>query len=185
MPKTFKKADEQSRKLFDRATKNWHPEIVAANLRVALIFVEPACNKDGEPSAPAITTAGMRVAAKTRCVTRKRRVYNPHDVEIEIDALLWGQLSEQERLALLDHELHHVEVFKSKSGAFLTENDDRPVVRLFKDDYMLTGFVAVAKRHGESSLEVKAMKILWDSCGQALFPWANPQTRKTRASKVA
>jgi len=57
------------------------------------------------------------------------------------------------------------------------------------DDWCLTGFAEVARRHGAHALEVAAIRTLWDTHGQALFPWAaakaepaKPRNLKLRAS---
>jgi len=172
MPKTYNKPDSKALELLKVAIKNWHPDLVEAEAKVALVMVGPAVNDAGDVTTPAITMQGVAVAARVGLVSPKRRVYMEYDVEIEIDETVWTDFDEDKRLALLDHELEHVQVRRDRNSAIARDDDLRPKLRLGADDYMLTGFVAVAKRHGRNAIEVMSLRSLWDEYGQGLFPFA-------------
>jgi len=178
MPKTYSKPDSKELELLKLAIKNWHPDLEEAKAKIALVMVGPAVNDAGDVTAPAITGQGVAVAARVGLVSPKRRVYMEYDAEIEIDETVWADFDADKRLALLDHELEHVQVRRDRNNAIARDDDLRPKLRLGADDYMLTGFVAVAKRHGGNALEVISLRSLWDEYGQALFPFAQKLKRR-------
>lgn len=166
MPRRFRKPTDEDCELLGEALNTHHPELIEAKVRVGLILVEPPFNSEGQVTGPAITVAGNRVAAQCRRLSAKARVYNDHDVEIDIDASIWSEMNKKHRLALLDHELEHVVLLDG------LEPGGRPKLTLQPDDYATSGFVSVAERHGGDSFEVIHLKAMWEQAGPMLFPWA-------------
>lgn len=186
-PKMFHKADDSVMEIVREMIEEHHPDLASVDIRVGVVMVYPALNKDGEPTGHAVSLSGAACAAKIRKVPAKDRVHTPFDVRIEIDADRWSDLPKASRRALIDHELEHVVVRKDDAGTPITDDDLRPKLRLKPDDWVLTGFQCVVDRHGDSALEAMALHTLWDMHGQGLFSWAkdapkNNQSKRTRAA---
>jgi hypothetical protein len=174
MPKTFRKPTDEDRALLGEALNQWHRELLGPKVRVGLVLIEPPRNEQGDATAPAITVAGNRIAAKVRRLAAKARLYNDHDIEIDLDADFWAELTKKRRLALLDHELEHVVLLDG------LDMGGRPKLTLQPDDYAVNGFVSVAERHGGDSLEVIQLQAMYDQAGQMLFPWAQSDGQSKR-----
>ena len=169
MPKLYNKPDDAALALLSQAMVHHH-DLDTYGVRVGIIMVDPARSETGEPTGPAL--GSYSTWAETRLVGHKRRVYTPLDVEIDVDAARWREIDDPKRVALLDHELTHVEVMRGSEGQPQQDVDGRPKLRLIDDDYKLTGFYAVAERHGPNAMEVIGARGLWDRGRQLLFPWA-------------
>lgn len=62
------------------------------------------------------------------------------------------------RLALLDHELTHLEVVE-QGGKFKVTGDGRPKIYMRPDDWTFTGFKEIVERHGTESYEYE--EVAW------------------------
>ena len=82
------------------------------------------------------------------------------DVEIRLDGDLIKHMDEEQILALMDHEVTHIQVRENKDGEILFDDLGRPKIDLRKHDHEFGWFDEVAQRWGESSMEVKQAKQL-------------------------
>lgn len=181
MAKIMTKAGTDVIGLLSTVVERYHPELGQLDVRIAVTMVE--VDSGGEI---AITCGGNEAVATIARVSRRRRVHWPWDIEIMLDAVHWGELSIEQRVALLDHELTHVVIRKSgPAQAVVMDSDGRPKLGLRPDDFAITGFWSCVERHGPQSAEVESIMSLWnDGAGQLLFPFAKAPGAGPKAERV-
>lgn len=172
MPKVYDNGSPATYKLLKTVMDTYHPELVEVNVSIGIVMVTAARNEAGEPTGPAITKGGNPVAAQIRKTIAKQRLHmvEKRDALIEIDADQWAVMEDDHRLALLDHELTHIEIRRDENLAPVITDDLRPALKLKPDDFALTGFFEVIKRHRRAALEYQSVKsVVFDQRGQGLF----------------
>jgi hypothetical protein len=132
--------------------RRWHQRLHDAEVRIGVLF---AANPDG----PALRHGGDPVVALVRVLSLKWRVLTSHDALLEIDQTKWEDLDDDSRLALVDHELSHVDTVEKDGpmGGTVLQRDDigRPKLRTVDGDWLGSdGFLHVIARHGEAALEL-------------------------------
>lgn len=154
--------------LLNEAVRKWHAGRLKSNdyeVTIAIIFAFAPPDANGEPTGPAILLNGYPCDAVTRVVPYRWRVLGLEDAVIEIDAHYWDESEKGERLALLDHELTHIEpIFKD--GMIALDAASRPRLVMRKHDHQFGWFDEVAERHGINSGEVKQAKRFAEKHGQ-------------------
>lgn len=153
--KIYIQASDAEKAVLQRAMATYHPALLEANVKVAFTMARKFDSQ--EQPIHCVKFAGANAAAVTRKVPPRRRVYDEHDAEIEVDGLTWDELSEPQRIALLDHELNHIVVSVGDDNAVQLDDMGRPKVRLIPDDFTLTGFYAIGRRHGRTALEWRSV----------------------------
>lgn len=181
MPKVFIKADGDTEAMLGECMRKYHQDLADNEVRVLVLMVRPAINKDGDVTSPSVSFAGAAAAAKCSLVNARDRAVMPYDARIEIDEDQWDDLTSPQQMALLDHELTHLEITRDSDGKVAQTDDLRPKLSLRNDDWIITGFKEVVDRHGDDALECQSFKRLWDKHGQSLFPWAAEANRSKRA----
>jgi len=118
-------------------------------------------DEDGNLKRPAITITGGHVcAAKVRICAPRLRAHEWPDMEVLLDGDSWPDWSQEEREAIIDHELEHVTLKTDKDGVPLRDDLNRPKLRTIPDDFMVWGFFSIAARHQSSSMEAQAVRAL-------------------------
>jgi len=113
-----------------------------------------ACKDSNDPSDPAIKLHGYPCQAIISIVPYKQRVDKRADVEIVIDAKNWDELTQPQQVALLDHEITHLEFdVDMQTGIVKTDDAGRPKLRLKLHDYQVGGFREIALRYGDDAPE--------------------------------
>lgn len=148
---------------------NSHTPLIDAGVVFDFIFAYPTYDENGEPRGNAISKNGVKALGLCRIVGLKDRAMGRGDVEILIDYPWWEDASDEERTALLDHELHHAQV-KTKNDVVLRDDLHRPLIKLRKHDVEIGWFDIVALRHSQHSMERLAAKKLYDESGQLYWP---------------
>ncbi len=147
----------------ERLIELYHSEVKEAGVTIDFLF---AYNENGN----AVELHGYPALAVCKVINLKDRVKGCADVEITIDGKHFGEMSEEQKNALLDHELKHIVVMRDKDGDIATDDHGRPVIEMRKHDYQMGWFTEIAERHGLNSPEVTQARILWANDGQAYFP---------------
>lgn len=147
-----------------------HKPVLAAGVKIDYVFAFADVDPDtGEKINNAITSRGFRSLGQTRKMPLKDRAMGRGDAEIVLDADHWNEINDSERKALLDHELHHLEVRIDERGVLL-DDLQRPLLRLRKHDVEVGWFREIAARHNHHSIErIQAAQIVEES-GQYFFP---------------
>lgn len=143
----------------------YHPDLDECNARIAIVMVESE-----DPDQPALTHGGYAATAKVKLTTALEKAVmgqDKMDAVIQIAYEEWKLMNDDQRAALIDHELCHIG-YSGEQDEFL-----RPRLKIVKGDYHIgDGFIRVAERHGENAMEWRAARhhlSLRDEDGNLLF----------------
>jgi len=165
----------------------FHGQLDACGVRIHYIMARATRNEDGDRVGVAIKLHGVRALAKVKINGLADRAEGKADATITIDGDEWPDWSEERRIAVIDHELQHVEVVFERDSQTVWKTDDferdsqtvwktddlgRPVLRLRPHDFDVRGFDVIRARHGMASVEHEAVERLKVRPVQALLPFA-------------
>lgn len=169
---TYQKAPPEVREVAEKVIEEFpsYKPIVEAKVKIDYLFAFAEVSEDGEIKGCALTKHGNRALGITRKISIKDRVMGRGDAEVCLDGDWWEGTTPARRRALLDHELHHLEVVVDEYGEVIRDDLKRPKLRLRKHDVEVGWFALVAGRHGGASLEIEQAKALMDSYGQLFWP---------------
>lgn len=151
----FEEANEEIMALINQVIHESRPDLVDAGVTVAAIVRTKFTKNDEE--IPSLKLHGAYALATIRVIGRRQRTYVKHDALIEIDMPQWKIQSPATKKALIDHELTHLVVKLDKQGDPKLDDLNRPVLGLRPDDFTLTGFLDVIKRHGSAAVEYQSV----------------------------
>lgn len=160
MPTSYSLADADVRAELARVMARYHERLHAAQVRVAVLM---ARNPDGS----AVKHGGYPALACIKPLPLKDRVLKEADALLVIDEDEWYNLKPAQRVALLDHELSHLDTIDrdendpnedTGEGAsrvtWKTDDIGRPRLKSVKGDWNIgDGFAAVVARHGQNAIE--------------------------------
>lgn len=152
-----------------------HQPVLDARVKIDLMFAMPDLDeKSGMPINDAITHHGRRALGLCRKIGLKDRAKGMGDVEIILDGHWWDSVDMPERAAVLDHELHHIQVSGKTNGdgKFIFNTDDlgRPKILLRDHDVEIGWFNIIAHRHASASQERIQAKQIMEQSGQFYWP---------------
>jgi len=157
-------------RLLEDAMTRWHPELVEAVVEIKPLFAL-AYSRSGE-AIPAIKVRGHAAIAKIKITKLEDRVRGMGDATLLIDGAKWERMGHNARLAMLDHELEHLDVDPEK-----LDDAGRPKLKMRHHDWELSGFDEVMKRQGENSIELQNVALLKERFAQLLIPFPDiPQS---------
>lgn len=171
MPTTYVAAeiDDPVRDVLKQQLARNHPDIGVA------VDVLWHTKTDGNGMSMPMMCRGYSAAAKVRVVPVPQRAKGAGDAEITIDRPTWDGLTEQQRAALIDHELQHLEVCVDADGVTKRDCLGRPKVRLVPHDWHLEGFAEVVKRHKDAALEQQSLvRFITSKTGQMVMSFSPP-----------
>lgn len=183
---TYQPCNEAVRLMVDEILKEFedHQPLIDSGMKIDLVFAFPKYDDDGKPIGVALRKNGLRALGITRKVSLKDRAKGHGDAEICLDGEWWEHNSgDDERRALLDHELHHIAIIVNKHGVLKTDDLGRPQIRLRKHDVEIGWFDIVASRHGTASLERIQAKRVMDNHGQFYWPELAPTVEISMGNK--
>jgi len=169
---TYQKADSAVREMAEKILEQFdtHKPLVEHKVKIDFVFAFASVDNFGNPKGPALTKHGIAAYGITRKMGLKDRAMGRGDAEISLDGDWWAEATEARRRALLDHELHHLEVKLDDDGILVKDELRRPKLKLRKHDVEVGWFAIVAGCHGGASLEIEQAKALMDSYGQLFWP---------------
>lgn len=158
MGTTYEAAGPELKKAVQEAIKAYHPDLIKATIATVI------CRRYDrhETEINAMKTRGQTVMAKIAITPLADRARGLQDAKLTINGYQWDRMEENARKALLDHELCHLEIGE---GA---DDLGRPKLKMRHHDWELTGFAAVVERHGENSVESKALQNFKADYGKQL-----------------
>lgn len=139
------------------------------NIEVMFAFGERHPETDALVS-DAITHHGFRALGKCRKTSLEERAAGRGDAVITLDADWWEEADESKQRALLDHELHHIDVCTDEDGKVIKDSCGRPRLKMRKHDVEVGWFKITAERNGKNSVECIQAKSIMDHSGQAYWP---------------
>jgi hypothetical protein len=147
--------DSDYRAVCDEMLQTYHMVLVQAGLKIDLLEVRPDYDENGDALRPAVTAGGYQALGVCRIINQRDRAKGNGDVEIAIDGDWWDNAEHEERCALMDHELNHIELVLTDGGELKRDVSERPKVKIRKHDRQFGWFDEVASRHGRHSIEHK------------------------------
>lgn len=145
----------------------YHAKLAEADVTVQLLV---ASRYDGEGNLePALKKNGLVIAAKTSVTSLPDRVRGIEDAKIIIDAASWESMADGRQIALLDHELEHLQLVYDSDGILKLDDRNRPKLKLKPHDFELNYFHDVAQRHGEASVEASLVRHFNVTYGEQLL----------------
>lgn len=169
--RTYEAAPAETLAFIRQVMRDYHPSLDQAGVTVGAVFAYGPRDdeNDDEITGPAIKHRGFPALATIKITSLKERAMGLPDAYITIDGDQWSAFNEARRVALIDHELEHLEPVGK------TDDLNRPRLEMREHDFMLTGFLSVAKRHGSMSFEQHYASDLVAAYEQELFPWMKEQ----------
>jgi hypothetical protein len=156
----------------DRIDSGHYPDLVEAGVTVNALFAFT-----DDPERPAVKLHGYPCAAVIKINSAKDRLEGKSDATITIDGRAWAEeWSDDGRVALIEHELQHLIVARSKptkrdpEARVLSDDAGRPKLKMRPHDFQIGGFVSIARRHGDESFERKTAAALRADFGPLLWP---------------
>lgn len=89
---------------------------------------------------------------------QRDRVDGLADSTIVIDGDQFFDLPEEKQIAVLDHELQHLEIVRDEENGIQLDDCNRPKLKMRLHDLFVGGFTAVIARHGEDAVEVEQVR---------------------------
>jgi len=165
--KTYDQAPPEVHERVKKLIKRYHPDLEKVGLRVDLLMASTDTD-DGH----AVTHQGYPALAIVRIITLKDRAKECGDAEIVIDRDAYEAMEDEQRNALLDHELYHLEIMRDKLGQPKRDDHARPKLKMRKHDVQVGWFHEIARRHAEHSHEVRQATEIYEQNGQLYFGFA-------------
>ena len=167
MSKIFSRSPDSVQERVVQLIKKYHPELHAIELKVDCISVVSS-----EAGESALKLHGYPCAAIVKIVSSKDRSVGRGDAEIVIDEASYSGMKEEEKDALIDHELTHLQVKRNRYGLVKMDEHNRPKLKMKLHDREYGWFDAIAERHGLASLECKQSTQLFLSGKQTYFEFS-------------
>lgn len=156
--------DDQERLLVE-VMQTYHQRLVGVGVTIGMLVAYAPVDKEGNPTGSALKVRGVPALAKVRIVPLPQRVAGLCDAEITIDGDRWTFLSREERLAVLDHELTHLDV-QADGDDVVRDDHGRPKLKMRPHDHEFGWFDEVAERHKGNSIEAQQAQAFVDNAGQ-------------------
>lgn len=161
MPKTYEVIDEEAKAMVARVMRDYRQRLHELDVTVTGLFAYASRNKDGEPRGNALSLGGYPAYATIRVTTLAERRMGLGDAVLMIDGDSWKDLPPAKQVAILDHELTHLEPARDKFGVDAQRDGmGRPKLLLRLHDFHFGGFHDVAARHSDSSVEKSTVENL-------------------------
>lgn len=171
MPTIYERcdADAPQTKVIAAMMHKYHVDLEKAGVTIECLL---ATNAEGKSP---LKLHGWPCFATIKVMSYKDRVAGAADARMMIDLDKWAELHEDQRNALVDHELEHLElIINPKNNQVKRDDLNRPRMRLKPHDYELSGFGSVARRHKDASIEVKSyIDFTIGPDGQMVMEFAN------------
>ena len=131
-------------------------------VKVVMFFKYGKRDKDVNLKKNAISKNGAPCAAQVRLISAFNRQTDNYDVKIILDGDIWKDLSKEERIAVVDHELSHIQIVVDADGepVMINEQSDKVKLKCIHDDIQMWGFSEIIDRHGKNSQELQVLQSL-------------------------
>lgn len=164
----------------------FHPDLERFEVTVGYMFAYASRDAEGQPKGPALHRQGVAAAAEVCITPLKLRALGIPDAVITLDGDNWRKWPEATLRAVLDHELHHIEVVKEE-GTNVCRSDDlgRPKLKLRPHDFEVWGFDLIVARHGAAAMETRAIEQLKARKFQATFSFGPSDSEATPSPRIS
>lgn len=147
--------------IYNQVMNQYHSHLVEYGVTVDILFAKLKA-EEAKPGASAVRLHGYPCAAVVKVNSYKLRVQGHSDAEIVIDGDMWNDWSYEQRVALMDHELEHLELKMDKDENPTQDDLGRQKLKVKHHDHEFGWFDSIARRHGENSPEVRQYEAFRD-----------------------
>ncbi len=182
----FREADQSVHDLLGAVMDEYFPELSGMD---PSLVVDIRMAVDGADMGKRLLHRGHLVGAMIKVVGAEERAAGGADVRLKIDQVSWDKRTERQRVALLHHELTHVEPKRdTDTGLLVLDPYGRPKIKLRLDDWMLTGFLETARIFGLDSVERVSIEVVAAKLSQLELPFVDdaagpaPSKRRRKAA---
>lgn len=165
---TYQKCSDTEKRLLQQIIKEHYSDIAKAGVKFDLLLAFAERDKHDQPKGPALKLHGVACAAIIKKTSVIDRVCGRRDVLIQIDGDAWPDRTIQEKTALLDHELYHIQL-EQHEDSFALDAAKRPVIGIRNHDFDIGGFHEVIARRGRAALEAQYLSEAASHHGQLTF----------------
>ena len=156
MAAIYEKCDDAVEKLAKKIINKHIPDIAEADVLIEYAFASAEKDKNGDPVGHAIVKGGYPKAGYCQVISAKERALGRADVRIMLDKDYWEKIPEDQRTALMHHELHHIIVKRTPDGDIDTDEYSRPKIKMRLHDREFGFFDKIAQLYGKASVEVQS-----------------------------
>lgn len=172
------KKDDPVWDVIREAKELWHDALCTHDVRIGVLWVS---DKNGQPC---LKRRGSIFAAATiQKIDVKYRHTGAPDALLLIDAANWAKIKADERLALVDHELHHLMVEETEGGDAKLDGAERPVLHMREHDFEIGGFFVIMDRHGKAAGERKLAEFVVERARQLPLAFDDPASAAARLTE--
>ena len=160
--------------------------LLDAKVRIGYLVAYAPTDDAGAPKGPAIKVHGQAAWACVTVNPLPQRALGGPDAVITIDAAWWTKedRTDEQRMALLDHELYHLELTLDGEAAVL-DTCKRPKLSLKQHDVQFGWFREVALRNGKDSAECMQAEELLKGDAQTFWPQLLKEAAAARGARYA
>lgn len=166
---TYRKASAEVGQIVNEMLEKYHGPLRDAGVQIECLFAYSLTDDNGDSTGPALKLGGYPCNAVVRILNLKDRTVGRGDAEICIDGDQWDTWDDDQKRALIDHEIEHLEL-KTDDDGVIRDDLGRPKLRLRKHDVQFGWFDSIARRHGAASFEVQQFRQLVVKKYQAWLP---------------
>jgi len=164
MPATYEAAEASVIVFAKRVMHKYHGPLHDLETTVEILMASPPLDKNGDVTGPALKLHGVKCAATIRQTRPDERALGNSDLHLKLDKDTWDESDEEQREAIIDHELSHfVPRLEKKTGLVKRDNFDRPLFAAVNHDWQVGWFFSVARRHGLKSIECRQLQEFLES----------------------
>lgn len=151
----------EDRDVFDsieRMRSKYHSELNEFEVTIGVLQVDRRKGDDGEwIDGPLLSLHGYEAVATIRITSHLERLMDVPDAILTVNGERWRDLTDEQRDALIDHELEHLEIVRDGENTPLYDDNNRVRLRCRKHDWQMGGFHSVVRRHGTHAIEAEAV----------------------------
>lgn len=147
----YKLCEDSVQKTCKAIIDKHHKELDQYGLTVICMFADAGNDANGAPK-PAVKLHGRPCAATIKKTSPQNRALGQPDAIINIDKHIWYDLDDIKQMALIDHELTHIDL------TYEEDETERPGFTMRQHDWELSGFADVVSRWGKDAIEMMQLR---------------------------
>jgi hypothetical protein len=156
-----------------RIQDEYHPNLTDVTIEGLFVF------DDEKSSEPVLKHQGYAAAATVKITPVRDRALGGADAVVTIDRATWVGLSAEQRDALIDHELYHLEWLQDGEGKPKSDVLGRPKLGMRRHDLQIGFFAEILQRHGDASFEARQTRQMFAVVAQMKFDFTGPKVTMT------
>lgn len=161
MPTTFFPADASVRAMLDDLIAEFRRDLIdKGEVRIGLMMAL------GAKGTPALKMRGRPLLGKCKVHSTEQRANGMPDATITLCGANWPHLSPKRRVAVLHHELKHIDDYDGDRDEL-----DRAILGSRKGDFEFDGFHELIEMYGEDSVEVMHLNAIAERHRQLGLPF--------------